>query len=447
MKRLFRTFSFISLAIMIVAGWAMFAHHRSILVGSVKTVAEAASLTTGRMALHAISAKLTDFIEATNRAVDNPKVPPLPTALEEAISELLRDSRIVRVKIYRRNGTVIFSTRREQIGGDQEANPGFATAMAGKVSVQLIYRDAFNTFDGHTEDDNLVQTYFPVRGSPGAPVVGVFEIYTDANALVVATQRSELTMLVGTAVAIACIYVALLLLAQSASRIIEGQQRDIREKNALLERLSQQSMRREAGERRKLASELHEGLAQSLSAVKVALENMSDVPAEKRSELLDAVVPSLRSAIGHARSIAEHLHPPSLEEFGLGPTVRTLLREFAAAHPSVRLEHQVSVDEAVVPEALKIAIYRIVEAALGIVDSYPQVNHSSIALRTSGRELMLGFEHSPAVMAAAIQDEDGAVDPDNRFSEFRERVMISKGNLLTTSGADGAAVLRATWQF
>jgi len=447
MKRLFQTFSIISLTIMIVAGWAMFAHHRSILVGSVTAVAEAASLTTGRMALHAISARLTDYIEAANRAGDEAKVPPLPTVLQQAIAELARDSRIVRVKIYRRNGMVIFSTRQEQVGGHQEANPGFATAMAGKVSVQLIYRDAFNAFDGHTEEDNLVQTYFPVQGSPGSPVVGVFEIYTDANALVVATERSELTMLAGTVVAIACIYLALLLLAHRASRIIEAQQSDIREKNVLLERLSQRSMRREEGERRELASELHEGLAQSLSAVKVALENLADVPAEQRSEMLNAVIPSLRSAIGHARSIAEHLHPPSLEEFGLGPTVRELLREFAAAHPSVRLEHQVSIDEAVVPEALKIAIYRIVEAALRIMDSDPEVNQASIALRTSGRELVLAFEHSPAVMAAAMQGEDGAVDPDNRFGELRERVMISKGTLLTTSGADGAAVMRATWRF
>jgi len=439
MKRLFWTFSIVSLAVMIAAGWAMFAHHRAILVGSVKAVAEAASLTTGRMALHPIRAQLAEYIEAANRAGDDPKGVPVPTALRQAISELARDSRIVRVKIYARDGTVIYSTRGEQIGGQQEANPGFATAMAGKVSVQLIYRDTFNAFDGHTEDDNLVQTYFPVRGLSGMAAVGVFEIYTDVNALVVATERSELLMLAGTGAAIACIYVALLLLARYAGRIIAAQQSDIREKNVLLERLSQRSMRREQGERRKLASELHEGLAQSLSAVKVALENLADVPAEKRSEMLNAVIPSLRSAIGHARSVAENLHPPSLEEFGLGPTVRTLVREFSEGHPSVKLEHKISVDEAVIPAALKIAIYRVVETALRILGGSPQANRACIALNTSGRELVLGFEHNPAVTAAA--------DPDDRFDELRERVMISKGSLSVSGGPDGTAILRATWQF
>jgi len=447
MKRLFWTFSIISLAIMVMAGWAMFAHHRAILVGSVKAVAEAASLTTGRMALHTIGTRLTDYIEAANRVGDHRKIPPLPMALREAISELARDSRIVRVKMYKRDGTVIFSTRGEQIGGQQESNPGFATAMAGNVSVQLIYRDAFNTFDQHTEDDNLVQTYFPVQGGLGMPVVGVFEIYTDANALVVATERSELTMLAGTAVAIAFIYVALLLLAHYAGRIIEAQQRDITEKNALLERLSQQSMQREEGERRKFASELHEGLAQSLSAVKVALENLADVPAEKRSEMLNAVIPSLRSAIGHARSIAEHLHPPSLEEFGLGPTVLTLVREFSETHPSVKVDHQISLDEAIIPAPLKIAIYRIVETALGIVGSSSQASQARIALRTMGRELVLGVEHSPAVMAAEVGDESAAADAGDRLDELRERVLVSKGTLSVTGGGDGAAVMRATWQF
>ncbi len=445
MKRLFRMFSLGTLAVMILAAWVMFAHHRSILVGSVKAVAEAGSLTTGRMALQPIRAQLTEYVQAANLAGDESRRVPLPMSLRHTISDLMRDSRVVRVKIYNRDGVVIFSTRPEQIGGHQEANPGFTTAMAGRVSVQLIYRDSFNAFDRHSEEDNLVQTYFPIQNMLGTPIEGVFEIYTDANALVVATERSELAMLAGTAVVIGCVYLALLLLAHCAGRTIEAQRADIVEKNAMLERLSQQSMRREEGERRKLASELHEGLAQSLSAVKIALESLADVPPDKRSEMISAVIPSLRSSIGHARSMAESLHPSGLSELGLGPTLSTMLREFEAAHRLVRIEQEIAIDEAAVPANLKASVYRVLAAVLEAVRRSPEVSRMRITLRTDGGELVLLLEDDVRLMAGIAQSARSTGVPGSMFSELVERVIGSNGHLAAVVGADGTPALRAAW--
>jgi signal transduction histidine kinase len=445
MTGFFRSYSLASLAVMVLAGGAMFVHHRSVLTDSVKAIAETSSVTTARMALHPIRVQLAGYIEVANQAGHDPTSVKMPEALQQSIAEMIRDSRVVRVKVYNRDGIVIFSTRREQIGDTQEANQGFATAMAGKVSVQLIYRDTFNAFDRVTEEDNLVQTYFPVRGLPTAPILGVFEIYTDVNSLVIEAERSELLMLFGTVLLIGGVYAALLVLVYRTQDQLDAHQRTIAEKNALLEQLSRESMQREQDERKRFSAELHEGLAQSLSAVKVALEKVRGDARAKGSDALEAIIPSLQDAIGHARAIAVDLYPRSLEDFGLGAAVRELCGEFSSAHAGVKLEHAIDIVESNIPAGLRVTVYRILETVLGMIGGNAQVTRLRVALQSSSRALTLILEDDAGALVRAMRDEGDLLDPHSPFGLIRERVMITKGALAILDGAAGAQVLRATW--
>jgi len=446
MSGLLRTYALASLVVMFAAGAVMFLHHRSALVHSIEAVAETSSVATARMALYPIRALLADYIEAANRSDRDPTAAEMPAALQEAILEILRDSRVARIKIYNRRGLVIYSTHPGQIGSPQEANPGFSRAMAGSVSMQLIYRDTFNAFDRATEDDNLVQTYIPVRRMPAAPAIGVFEVYTDVNALVLEVERTELSMLVGTVVMIGFIYAALLLLVYLAERQLQAHRSIIEEKNAQLERHSLQRLQREESDRRKFSSELHEGLAQSLSAVKLALENVRGRGPEKGGDPLNEVIPHLSSAISRARSIAEDLHPPGLDAIGLGPTVRALLREFSKDRPAVKLTQDIAVDEAAVPVMLKSAVYRSVDTLLNFIRGRPEVGGLRVSLQSDGGTLVLRVEDDAQAVATAMQGgQDIDVLPE-LAGELDERVTTSRGSLSVIHGETGAPVLRAAWQ-
>jgi signal transduction histidine kinase len=442
MPGLLRMYAFASLVVMAVAGALMFFHHRAALVHSIEAVAETSSVTTARMALHPIRALMADYIEAANRSDQDPTAAEMPPPLQASFFELLRDSRVARIKVYNRRGLVIYSTNSGQIGSPQEANPGFSTAMAGSVSVQLIYRDSFNAFDRATEEDNLVQTYFPVRRTPAMPVIGVFEVYTDVNALVLEVERTELTMLVGTVLMIGFIYTALLLLVFMVERQLRAQRRIIEDKNAQLERHALQRLRREQSERRKFSSELHEGLAQSLSAVKLALENVRGRGPDNRSELLEAVIPHLSSAISHARSIAEDLHPPGLDAVGLGPTIRALVNEFTRDRPAVKVTQDIAVDEAAIPLMLKSAVYWSVDTLLHFLRGRPEVGRLRLSLRSDGGRMELRIEDDAQAVAAAMRG-DGASE---LAGELDERVTSSKGSLSVIDGEGGAPLLRAAWQ-
>lgn len=445
MKSFIRSYSIASLAVILLAAVAIVVMYRAIVIRGITTIAETSSVATARIALHPIRTYLADYLEVASVAGRDPKSVAMPEALQDAIAELMRDSQVARIKIYNDRGVVLFSTNPKQIGKTQASNPGVVAAMSGKVSVKLVYADTFNPFDNATEDDNLVQSYFPVRMRPTDPVVGVFEMYTDVNALVIEAERSVLQLIIATALILACMYAVLLLLVYRLHELIEDQQRTIREKNALLVQLSRESLRREESERKKFATDLHEGLAQTLSAVKFAMENARGSSSPGRGEALESVIPDLQSAIGQARTIAMDLRPPSLDALGLGPTIDALCREFEGANPDVQVERQIAAQESAIPAPLKIIVYRILETALKIVGSHPEATEVRIALETSNRALTLVIEDNATAVVTAMRDEDGGLDPHSPFGAVRERVIISGGKLSIVSNASGNPVLRASW--
>ena len=244
MPRELRYYSFAGLIAILVTLLTLFWFYRQVAIQGIYQLAERSNLTLARSALGPMRPDLIEYLNATraSRAVGAVH-PELPAGLAESIRNLMQDRTVVRVKLYNRDGIVVYSSRHEQIGADQHNNHGFRTAIAGRITNDLIYRDHFNSFDGSTEDDNLMQTYLPVRASPADPIQGVFEIYTDVNNLASQTERTEFVIMLGALVILLATYGAVVLVVWRAANIIEMQQRTIRERTQTLEVLSAQMLK------------------------------------------------------------------------------------------------------------------------------------------------------------------------------------------------------------
>jgi PAS domain S-box-containing protein len=145
-----------------------------------------------------------------------------------------------------------------------------------------------------------------------------------------------------------------------------------------LRRLSQQLMRTQDDERRHLARELHETAGQSLAALKMTLGRLRDT----MGDLDDVAHALLKSASELAdagarevRTVSYLMHPPMLDEAGLGPALRWYAPGFAE-----RSGISVSTE---IPESLprhsrgvETTIFRIVQEALTNVHRY---SHSATA--------------------------------------------------------------------
>ncbi len=368
-----------------------------------------------------------------------------PLTLQKSVQQIMAGPGVVRVKVFNRDGIVVYSTLPEQIGADQSRDDGFVSAIHGTVRTDLIYRDSFNPWGKETEEDNLVETYLPVRRNVASPADGVFEIYTDMNPLAHAIERTTFRLMGGGLALLLLLYAALVLMVHYGRRLIEAQQQTIRERTATLELLTSQILSNQESEKRKLAKDLHEGVAQTLAAIKLSVEGTlrSASDTTHPPEHLHAAVHAIQVAIQEVRAIAMDLHPPVLDDFGLYAALEWLCGEFEALRPGVSTERQLVIDESDVPPALVIIIYRIAADALKWLAQNRYIAKVSLRLARAADTIVFSIEES---MTGGVRDERRSRDErDMEMSTMKQRTLLSGGVFTVVGNDTGGRTLRATW--
>ncbi len=447
MFKLLRFYSVASFLAVLATALLIGLFYRQIAIHGLMHLAERNNLALARTALNSVKSELIAYLDAVEQStLVNVSHSSPPPELVEAIRILMRDNSVVRIKIYNQHGMVAFSTKTSQIGSDQHGNPGFVSAIGGLVADTLIYRDSFNTFDDETEEDNLMQTYIPVRASPMEPVRGVFEIYTDVDDLVRQNERTGFIIMGGALLIMTLLYAALLLVMRRASKIIESQQQAIRERTETLEILSARMLKSEESNKKKIAIELHEGLAQTLSAIKLNLENSRQGVGDDETlgQSMASIIPVLRSAIEDVRTIATELRPSSIDDLGLLPTIGSLCRNFQQQHPGIRVTQEISLQEKDVPAPLKVILYRIIMLALDDIALHTDSDQVLITLQRDRSTLTLLVDDTPSASADTTLIE---IDPhqESRFAKMLELTTLSGGSFAASRPYAGRIVLRATW--
>jgi hypothetical protein len=450
MFKLLRYYSVASFIAVLVTAVLLTWYYRQVSIQGIVDLTERSNLTLARSVMNPMKPALLEFLDT---AADFPphgtRPPPLPPELAGAIKALMQDGSIARIKIYNHRGIIVFSSWPSQIGGDQGRNQGFISALKGGVVSSLVYRDTFNRFDGETEEDNLAQTYLPVQAGPADPIHGVFEIYTDVNRLVLLTERTEFIVMIGAIMILSALYAALILIVRRAGNIIEMQQRTIRERTETLEVLSAQMLKSEESHKKRIAFELHEGLAQTLAALKLKAENgtLNHKQNDAATASLESIVPVLQDAIQEVRTIATELRPPSLDDLGLLPTIDGFCRAFEQRHPSIRIERQISLQEHDIPPPLKIILYRIIVSVLE--DMAPRTStgqiHLALWLEDQTLVLLIDDTATEALDKTAIPLVN--IDPQLRagFARMEELTTLSGGEFFASHHSRGGATLRAAW--
>jgi signal transduction histidine kinase len=419
--------------------------YREVTIQWITQLAEKSNTALAQTALNSIRPALMRYLDAEASANLQGAAPQkFPAELAAAIENVMRDTPVIRFKIYNRKGVVAFSSNASQIGSDQSRNAGFMAAISGTIASSLIYRDRFNPFDKITEEDNLLQSYIPVRRSPDEPIQGVFEIYTDVNQMVRENEYFLFIILLGGELIMATLFATLVLVVRRANQHLDRQQQGIRKRAATLEILSNRLLDSDEQEKKKIAFELHEGLAQTLAAIKTNVENSRFLigTGNENAKALESIVPVIQGAIQEVRSIATELRPSSLDDLGLTPTIKWFCREFERLHPGTEVELALPDAEEKIPAALKIVIYRIIESAFGNIAEHAhahwiqlalQVENDTVALKISGTT-----EDSPA-------RQEQRPDLQLRFAEAQERTLLSSGIFSATQDLIGKITLTSSW--
>ena len=139
-------------------------------------------------------------------------------SLQAKVANLMRDTEIIKVKVYNLDGVTVFSSDPKQTGEDRRNNPGFVAAASGKVTTELTHRNEFDAFEGARSDIDIIFSYVPVHD--GERIVGVLEVYQDVTHFVSAVEAARHTIWLSVLAVLTVLYLLQLVIVQRGQRLL-----------------------------------------------------------------------------------------------------------------------------------------------------------------------------------------------------------------------------------
>jgi two-component system, NarL family, sensor kinase len=152
------------------------------------------------------------------------------------------------------------------------------------------------------------------------------------------------------------------------------------------EQFAEQIISAEEAERRRLASDIHDGITQRLISLSFHLDAAASALPEAPDFTAEQLVRArelTRLALDEARAAINGLRPPVLDDLGLADGLASLARSIGA------VEVTVDVDDCQLPEHVEIAVYRIAQEALQNVVKHAHANQATLELHQAGTQIWL----------------------------------------------------------
>lgn len=214
--------------------------------------------------------------------------------------------------------------------------------------------------------------------------------------------------------------------------------RDITErKQAVEERLrrdqlqafSRRRIEVQEAERRRLSRELHDEIGQSLTGLKLILEQMKRLPIQAVKTKAEEGQALVHELMGRVRDLSRDLRPAILDDLGLLPALLWLFERYTRqTHVHVSFSHS-GLDERFATE-VESAAYRIVQEALTNVARHAGVEQVTVGIREGGTTLQLRIEDQGVGFnpqtALATGNTSG-------LAGMQERALLLGGQLTLTS--------------
>jgi two-component system NarL family sensor kinase len=397
---------------------------------------------TGLLALHhvAVDEEIEQAKELTLLATRTAVTPNVTSALlagnqsaiddfDEKMQREVLGRRVVTVKLWQPNGTIVYSNDRRQIGRHYVLAPRERQMIVGGgVDARLSDLDRKENSLDDKVDGRLLEVYTRVE-RPQGPLL--FETYLKMDSVLAGSSRLVWSIVPAFMLALLALQVLQLPLAW---RLVRRVQMGQKERAALQRRALEASDH----ERRRIARDLHDGLVQSLVGVSYSLAGTADrARAEGRSdtaEQLDEAADATRSGVAQLRSLITDIYPPSLEALGLRASIGDLLA--VAEKRGLETSQDIAADPVVAPEVTA-ALFRAAQEAVRNVIAHSGATRLHVALITAPRTV------------GVVVTDDGigptAVPPDPTRAHFGLRMLADLatevgGRLDLAAAPDGGSV-------
>lgn len=215
----------------------------------------------------------------------------------------------------------------------------------------------------------------------------------------------------------------------------------IRRGTAELRRLSQRILEAQEDERQRVARELHDQSAQSLTLMLVRLRLLERAhDATEARQQVHELRALAASALEEVRRIALELRPRILEDLGLGEALAWRADELNASGAVRMTLTRLGVDERL-PKDLELVLYRVAQEALTNVARHSHARNAHVVLEAKDGTVSLSIEDDGTGfdVDAAMTDARGL-----GLSGMRERMALVGGTLGIESAAGRGTRLTAS---
>ncbi len=210
--------------------------------------------------------------------------------LNTDIKATILGKKITSLKIWNKDGLVLFSTDPAIIGKKFLLDEGLSAALSGKIFSEISIRSAAEQLDHGQPLPRLIETYTPIHENRSGRVIAAAEFYQlpdEIDRLANSAQFSSWTW-VGSIMSL--MYLCLFILVRRGSKTIVDQQSELKHKIDELTILNEQNILLQervikAAERatllnenflRRVSADIHDGPSQDLGFALMQIKNLDD---------------------------------------------------------------------------------------------------------------------------------------------------------------------------
>lgn len=381
-------------------------------------------------------------------------------ALTELMNTRAFSEHVIQVKIWRPDGTIVFSNNQKIVGKQVPLSGSLQRALNGEIAPEFDHLSDEENFIERGLDIPLLEIYSPIREAKTARIIAVAEFYQLADQLAneLYWTRMQTIMMVGGLSVL--MLAALMGIVRQGSRTIATQQyalncriselsKSLKLNEELREHVADANRRAtESNERflQRVSAELHDGPVQLIGLALLRLDGISAFAgASKQScadETLEIVRGALQDAMSEIRGLSQGLALPELENLSFLDAL-----DLAITNHELRSGTAVDVNfpEAlpVIPVSIKTCAYRFVQEGLNNAFRHAEGVGQAITVRWSNGRLEIEvMDKGPGISEPAQPACQGGIG----LTGLRDRIESLGGEMAITSNATEGTKLQAAFR-
>lgn len=222
----------------------------------------------------------------------------------------------------------------------------------------------------------------------------------------------------------------------------------LRDSERVCRLLSQQVLEAGEKERKRFSREIHDGIGQSLAAIKFRIESLT-LPTAKStgsgSEELGPIIPMIQNTIDEVYKIQNDLSPAGLDELGIIATMSGFCEEFRSIYSYIDATIRINISEDDVPEYLRAPVFRILQEAMNNISKHSKASRAEIRFLKQDNMIEFGIEdNGVGFRISEVRSADSTHNGLGLFS-MRERAELSGGTFELKSAPGEGTAIRVSW--